>query len=106
MMHVTPESRNPRSLRPGFRDRSRGTPSRRSVPVQAPNDRSNFRSGPACVRAAGLEHRLGGTCPPNVWWHLLLPENEIVGVLRDAAASHQNAVGTELQTKRTGPSQT
>lgn len=27
----------------------------------------------------------------------LLPEHEIVGVLRDAAASHQNAVGTELE---------
>ncbi|MCW3780378.1 hypothetical protein [Defluviimonas salinarum] len=27
----------------------------------------------------------------------LLPEHEIVGVLRDAAASHQNAFGTELE---------
>lgn len=27
----------------------------------------------------------------------LLPEHEIVGVLRDAAASHQNVVGTELE---------
>lgn len=27
----------------------------------------------------------------------LLPEHEIVGILRDAAASHQNAVGTELE---------
>ena len=25
----------------------------------------------------------------------VLPENEIIGVLRDAAASHENAVGTE-----------
>jgi hypothetical protein len=30
--------------------------------------------------------------------HRLLPETEIVGVLRDAAASHENAVGTELET--------
>ena len=27
--------------------------------------------------------------------HGLLPEHEIVGVLRDAAATHENAVGTE-----------
>jgi hypothetical protein len=27
--------------------------------------------------------------------HALLPEHEIVGVLRDAAATHENAVGTE-----------
>lgn len=27
----------------------------------------------------------------------LLPEHEIVGVLRDAAATHENAVGTELE---------
>jgi len=27
----------------------------------------------------------------------LLPEHEIVGVLRDAAAAHENAVGTELE---------
>lgn len=27
----------------------------------------------------------------------VLPEHEIVGVLRDAAASHENAVGTELE---------
>jgi hypothetical protein len=30
----------------------------------------------------------------------LLPENEILGGLRDAAASHENAVGTDLQTKK------
>ncbi len=30
----------------------------------------------------------------------LLPEHEIMGILRDAAASHENAVGTELETKR------
>ena len=29
--------------------------------------------------------------------HGLLPENEIVGVLRDAAATHENAVGTEQE---------
>jgi hypothetical protein len=29
----------------------------------------------------------------------LLPENEIVGVLQDAAASHANAVGTALETE-------
>ncbi|SNS60105.1 hypothetical protein [Antarctobacter heliothermus] len=28
----------------------------------------------------------------------LLPEHEIVGVLRDAAATHENAVGTEFDT--------
>ncbi|MBM1218626.1 hypothetical protein JQU17_00340 [Ponticoccus sp. SC2-23] len=27
----------------------------------------------------------------------LLPEHEIVGVLRDAAATHENAVGTEIE---------
>jgi hypothetical protein len=27
--------------------------------------------------------------------HGLLPEDEIVGVLRDAAATHENAIGTE-----------
>ena len=30
----------------------------------------------------------------------LLPEHEILGVLRDAAATHENAVGTELGTER------
>ena len=30
----------------------------------------------------------------------LLPEHEIVGILRDAAATHENAVGTELETER------
>lgn len=29
--------------------------------------------------------------------HGLLPEHEIVGVLRDAAATHENAVGTEFE---------
>lgn len=29
----------------------------------------------------------------------LLPESEIVGVLRDAAASHANAIGTEQETE-------
>lgn len=29
--------------------------------------------------------------------HKLLPEIEILGVLRDAAAAHQNAVGTESE---------
>ena len=29
----------------------------------------------------------------------LLPEHEIVGVLRDAAATHENAVGTEHETE-------
>jgi hypothetical protein len=29
----------------------------------------------------------------------LLPEHEIVGVLRDAAATHENAIGTELETE-------
>ena len=29
----------------------------------------------------------------------LLPEHEIVGVLRDAAATHENATGTELETE-------
>ena len=30
----------------------------------------------------------------------LLPEHEIVGVLRDAAATHENAFGTELEMER------
>jgi hypothetical protein len=30
----------------------------------------------------------------------LLPEHEIVGVLRDAAATHENAVGTNLEMDR------
>lgn len=30
----------------------------------------------------------------------LLPEHEISGVLRDAAATHENAVGTELEMER------
>lgn len=30
----------------------------------------------------------------------LLPEHEIVGVLRDAAAIHVNALGTELEMER------
>lgn len=30
----------------------------------------------------------------------LLPEHEIMGVLRDAAATHENAIGTELETER------
>ena len=30
----------------------------------------------------------------------LLPEHEIMGVLRDAAATHENAVGTELEMER------
>lgn len=30
----------------------------------------------------------------------LLPEHEIVGILRDAAATHENAVGTDLEIKR------
>ena len=29
----------------------------------------------------------------------VLPEHEIAGVLRDAAATHENAVGTELETE-------
>jgi hypothetical protein len=29
----------------------------------------------------------------------LLPEHEIVGVLRDAAATHENAVGTDHETE-------
>ena len=29
----------------------------------------------------------------------VLPEHEIVGVLRDAAATHENAVGTEHETE-------
>ena len=32
--------------------------------------------------------------------HGLLPEHEIVGVLRDAAATHENAVGTEVEMER------
>ncbi|MCJ7873449.1 hypothetical protein [Phaeobacter sp. J2-8] len=32
--------------------------------------------------------------------HGLLPENEIVGILRDAAATHVNAIGTELEMER------
>lgn len=31
--------------------------------------------------------------------HELLPEREIMGVLRDAAASHENATGTEAETE-------
>lgn len=31
--------------------------------------------------------------------HGLLPEHEILGVLRDAAATHENAVGTEAEMK-------
>ncbi len=31
--------------------------------------------------------------------HDILPENEIVGVLRDSAASHQNATGSESEMK-------
>jgi hypothetical protein len=30
----------------------------------------------------------------------LLPEHEILGVLRDAAATHENTVGTDLETER------
>ncbi|WP_417722727.1 hypothetical protein [Salipiger sp.] len=30
----------------------------------------------------------------------VLPEHEIAGVLRDAAATHENAVGTDLETER------
>ena len=30
----------------------------------------------------------------------LLPEHEIVGVLRDAAATHENSLGTELEIER------
>jgi hypothetical protein len=30
----------------------------------------------------------------------LLPEHEIVGVLRDAAATHENATGSEAETER------
>lgn len=29
----------------------------------------------------------------------LLPEHEILGVLRDAAATHKNAVGTDAETE-------
>lgn len=28
-----------------------------------------------------------------------LPEHEILGILRDAAATHENALGTELETE-------
>ncbi len=31
--------------------------------------------------------------------HELLPEHEILGVLRDAAATHKNAVGTDAETE-------
>jgi hypothetical protein len=31
--------------------------------------------------------------------HKLLPEHEIVGVLQDAAAAHENALGTEADRK-------
>ena len=31
--------------------------------------------------------------------HRLLPEHEIVGVLRDAAATHENALGTEIESE-------
>lgn len=30
----------------------------------------------------------------------LLPEHEILGVLRDAAATHENAVGTDHETEK------
>jgi hypothetical protein len=30
----------------------------------------------------------------------LLPEHEILGVLRDAAATHENATGSEAETER------
>ncbi|WP_272009998.1 hypothetical protein [Roseovarius sp. ZX-A-9] len=30
----------------------------------------------------------------------LLPEHEIVGVLRDAAATHENAIGSEAETEK------
>ncbi len=29
--------------------------------------------------------------------HKLLPDGEIMGVLRDAAATHENAVGTDIE---------
>jgi hypothetical protein len=32
--------------------------------------------------------------------HGVLPEHEIVGVLRDAAATHENAVGTDQETEK------
>ncbi|KJZ21541.1 hypothetical protein [Tritonibacter mobilis] len=32
--------------------------------------------------------------------HGVLPEHEIMGVLRDAAATHENAVGTEHEMQR------
>jgi hypothetical protein len=32
--------------------------------------------------------------------HKLLPEHEIMGILRDAAASHENAVGTDEETQK------
>ena len=31
--------------------------------------------------------------------HGVLPEDEIMGVLRDAAATHENAVGTDQETE-------
>jgi hypothetical protein len=31
--------------------------------------------------------------------HRLLPEHEIVGVLRDAAATHENAIGSKFETE-------
>lgn len=31
--------------------------------------------------------------------HALLPEHEIMGVLRDAAATHENATGTAVETE-------
>ncbi|WP_223427193.1 hypothetical protein [Tateyamaria pelophila] len=30
----------------------------------------------------------------------LLPEHEILGVLRDAAATHENAIGSEVETEK------
>lgn len=32
--------------------------------------------------------------------HKLMPEHEIVGVLRDAAATHKNAIGPKAETHR------
>ena len=29
--------------------------------------------------------------------HAILPQHEILGVLRDAAAAHENAVGTDIE---------
>ncbi len=34
--------------------------------------------------------------------HDLLPEHEIMGVLRDAAATHENATGTDAETEAHG----